>query len=153
MKTVAAWLEAVRAEVVRQVVERTQAELSDYRQREPGELTTAVEKAFDVWRGAILYDDFDSHLAHSHRVIQENMARRIHPEQIARTPWLIYEVTLALVDEADGQISRMERATFVARAHRTTVRITLVGNMEISENLIKRAPRPPAPYTPPVGEA
>jgi len=148
MDTVAAWLEDMRAEAVRRIVERIRAELPDYRERDLEELTGAVEKAYDVWRSAILTNDFDRHVAHSQQVTRENLARHIRPEQIARTPWLVYEVALALLDEAEGRVNRMERAAFVGRAHRMTVRMTVAVNMEISDNLIKRTP-PPPPATEP----
>lgn len=140
METVAALLEEARAEAVRRIVERAWAELPDYRQREVGELTAAVGQAYDAWRWAILTNDLQTHLAHSARVIRENVERKIRPEQIARTPWLVYEVALTLLDEAEGRINRMERAAFVARAHRMTVRMTVIGNMTISDNLIKSSP-------------
>ena len=149
MQTVAALLEEVRAEAVRRIVARTRAELPDYRGREPGELTTAVEQAYDNWRYAILNNDFDSHLAYAQQAIRENVARRIRPEQIARTPWLVYEVALALLDEAEGGIDRMERAAFVSRAHRMTVRMTVLSNMKISDNLINQSRAAPRSFVPP----
>jgi hypothetical protein len=149
MQTVAALLEEVRAEAVRRIVARTRAELPDYRGREPGELTAAVEQAYDNWRYAILNNDFESHLAHAQQVIRENVARRIRPEQIARTPWLVYEVALGLLDEAEGGIDRMERAAFVSRAHRMTVRMTVLGNMKISDNLVKNSRAGPRSLAPP----
>jgi hypothetical protein len=153
METVAALLEEVRAEAVRRIVERTWVELPDYRRREVGELTAAVEKAYDAWRWAILTNDLETHLAHSQQVIQENVARKIRPEQISRTPWLVYEVALTLLDEAEGRVNRMERAAFVARAHRMTVRMTVIGNMTISHNLVKSTPPLPAPRYQPSDDA
>ena len=143
MDTVAAWLEEARAEAVRRIVERIQAELPDYRERDLEELTGAVEQAYDVWRSTILANDFDRYVAHSQQVTRENLARHIRPEQIARTPWLVYEVALAVLDEAEGRVNRMERAAFVGRAHRMTVRITVAVNREITNNLIKHTPPPP----------
>ncbi len=137
MKTVIAVLEEVRTEAVRRIVERARLELPDYRTREVTELRSAVEQAYDVWRNAILYADFDSHHAHSQQVIRQNVARNIRPEQIARTPWLVYEVALGLLDEAEVRVNRLERAAFVSRAHQVTIRIAMVNSREISDMMIK----------------
>jgi hypothetical protein len=149
METVAALLEEVRAEAVRRIVVRTRAELPDYRAREPGELTAAVEQAYDDWRYAILNNDFESHLVHAQQIIRQNVARRIHPEQLARTPWLVYEVALGLLDEAEGGIDRMERAAFVSRAHRMTVRMMVLGNMQINDTVVKDSRAGTCPLAPP----
>jgi hypothetical protein len=149
MQTVAALLEEVRAEAVRRIVARTRAELPDYRGREPGELTAAVEQAYDNWRYAILNNDFESHLAHAQQIIRQNVARRIRAEQLARTPWLVYEVALGLLDEAEGGIDRMERAAFVSRAHRMTVRMMVLGNIQIGDTVVKNSRAGPCSLAPP----
>jgi hypothetical protein len=153
MDTVAAWLEEARAETVRRIVERTRAELSDYRERDVADLSRAVGAAYDGWRRAVLTNDFDRHVAHARRVTRENLARNIHPAQIARTPWLVYEVALALLDEAEGRVNRMERAAFVGRAHHMTVRLTMAVNEEISAGLSAGLSRQPLPSLPPPAAA
>lgn len=137
--TLQEWLEQNCPAIVERVVTRARQELSDYRNRDLQELTTAAERAYITWYKTILQKDFAISQNNSRLAVQNNLTARINPDQVTRTPWLIYEAVLEMLEKAPGNTNAQERAAFVKEAHKVTQRIVTMAQLEIANKLVERA--------------
>ncbi len=145
MDSVTRWLEQNKAQVVAQIVQRIHAELPDYRQRSVEEMTVGAALAYDQWCSTVEHNDLLRHASHAQTVIQQNIARNYDPAQVARIPAIICEVTLSLLDQADGSVHPIERTVFQKRAQRMTANILGIGGMKIAGTYLQKTIGDPRP--------
>lgn len=125
-------LNLIREQAIETIVDRAQAELVDYRNYDKYELRTAVGVAYDNWCESVLHNDFGLSQRQSQVAISRNLRQGRDPEQIARTPWLIYEVTLDLLEKHASQIDTLERLRFNRLAFRLTSLMVALGHLQIA---------------------
>ena len=125
-------LELIREQAVETIVDRAQAELTDYRNYNKPELRTAVGAAYDNWCESVLHNDFGLSQRQSQVAISRNLTDGRDPAQIARTPWLIYEVASDLLEKHADQIDTLERLRFNRLAFRLTSLMVALGQLQIA---------------------
>ena len=138
MDSIIRWLAQNKSYVVAQIVERIYAELPDYRQRSPEEMTIGASTAYDQWCSTVIHNDLLRHAPQASKVIQQNIAHNYDPAQVARVPAIICEVVLQLLDQAGGSVHPIERTLFQTRAERMTASILGVGGMKIAGTYLQK---------------
>ncbi len=132
-------LEQNREEAIQRIVARARTELPDYRQRDINELSEAVARSYDNWCESVLKNNVNIAKPNSEQAIQENIAQHRDPAQVARTPWLIYEVALQILDEAGNKVQTQERTEFSTIAHKLTNTMATVGQFKIARHIVEQA--------------
>lgn len=139
MQAIKLCLEKSRAVAIERIVVKARAELPDYQKRDIEELTAAVGRSYDNWCESILDNDLRHAEPNSAQAIQKNIAEGRDPAQVARTPWIICEVVLEILDKAGNQIDPTEKAEFTLRANRITTKMATIGQFKIAGALAERA--------------
>ena len=142
--TIENYLKAVREEAVRMVVENACQELPAYRQREPQELREAVSRSYDNWCESVFANNFTHSVANSKAAIKAALAQGLPTDQLAHTPWIIYEVVTELLlkasysvdtDQGEFKLDPVEQAEFIERAKRLTIQMVMVGKFTLNQQV------------------
>ncbi|HEX2915624.1 MAG TPA: hypothetical protein VH186_32990 [Chloroflexia bacterium] len=136
-QSIQTWLQQSRLTAIERIVAKSRDELEDYRKRDINELREAVARSYDNWTESVLKNDFSLSQANSRRAIKENISRGTSPTQLARTPWIIYEVVTQILNEAGNQLDSFERLQFIRHANKLTGLIVTIGQFQIASTLVE----------------
>jgi hypothetical protein len=133
------WLKFKSEEAIKRIVERARAELPDYRKRDIDELTARVRLSYTNWCESVLKKDLSLARSNSEQVIRENAAHNLDLTQTSRTPWMLCEVALEILDEAGAKVDDQERANFAAQARQMTSNMVTFGQLRIASTIAQKA--------------